>query len=167
MKNYAIVLAAGKGTRMKTELPKCAFPILKKPMIEYIMENVEKSVIDETIVVVGHQKEIFYNLLSDRVHFATQEKQLGTGLAVMMTKDLMANKSGTTIILLGDMPLVDHKIIDKVFSYHCDRGNDLTVVTTDLENPKGYGRIIRNEYRNIEAIVEHRDCTDEQKRING
>ncbi len=165
MKKFAIVLAAGKGTRMKTELPKCAFPILKKPMIEYIVENIEKSVVDESVCVIGYQKEIFENMLEGRVEFAYQEQQLGTGHAVMATKDIMANKRGTTIILLGDMPLIDHKIINKVMSYHCDRGNDLTVVTTEFENPKGYGRIIRNEYRNIEAIVEHNDCTDEQKRI--
>jgi len=165
MKNYAIVLAAGKGTRMKTELPKCAFPILKKPMIEYIMENVEDSVIDEAIVVVGHQKEIFYEMLGDRVHFALQEQQLGTGHAIKMTSELMKDKVGTTIIMLGDMPLVDNTVINKVISYHQDRGNDLTVVTTEFDNPKGYGRIIRNDYGNIEAIVEQNDCTDEQKRI--
>lgn len=165
MKNYAVILAAGKGTRMKTELPKCAFPILKKPMIEYIVENVEKSVIDETVAVIGYKKEIFEEMLGNRVDFAYQEEQLGTGHAVMVTKDLMAHKRGTTIILLGDMPLVDYKMINKAISYHRDRGNDLTVVTTEFDNPKGYGRIIRNEYRNIEAIVEHNDCTDEQKRI--
>lgn len=165
MKKFAIVLAAGKGTRMKTELPKCAFPILKKPMIEYIIENVEESVVDETICVIGYEKEIFEKMLNGRVEFAYQEQQLGTGHAVMATKEIMANKRGTTIILLGDMPLIDNKIIDKVISYHCDRGNDLTVVTTEFANPKGYGRIIRNEYGNIESIVEHNDCTDEQKRI--
>ncbi|MBN2604950.1 MAG: bifunctional UDP-N-acetylglucosamine diphosphorylase/glucosamine-1-phosphate N-acetyltransferase GlmU [Bacilli bacterium] len=165
MKNYAIVLAAGKGTRMKTELPKCAFPILKKPMIEYIVENIEKSEIDETVCVIGHQKEIFENLLSGRVEFAYQMEQLGTGHAVMATKEIMEKKRGTTIILLGDMPLIDAKVINKVIEYHQDRGNDLTVVTTSFEHPKGYGRIIRNEYGNIESIVEHRDCTDEQKKI--
>jgi bifunctional UDP-N-acetylglucosamine pyrophosphorylase/glucosamine-1-phosphate N-acetyltransferase len=165
MKNYAIVLAAGKGTRMKTELPKCAFPILKKPMIEYIVENIENSVIDEAIVVVGHQKEVFYDLLEGRVKFVEQEKQLGTGHAVMVTREQLEKKRGTTIIMLGDMPLVDYKIINKVISYHADRGNDLTVVTTKYDNPKGYGRILRNEYGNIEAIVEHNDCDDEQKKI--
>jgi bifunctional UDP-N-acetylglucosamine pyrophosphorylase/glucosamine-1-phosphate N-acetyltransferase len=165
MKNYAIVLAAGKGTRMKTELPKCAFPILKKPMIEYIVENIENSVIDEAIVVVGHQKEVFYDLLEGRVKFVEQDKQLGTGHAVMVTREQLEKKRGTTIIMLGDMPLVDYKIINKVISYHADRGNDLTVVTTKYDNPKGYGRILRNEYGNIEAIVEHNDCDDEQKKI--
>ncbi len=165
MKNFAIVLAAGKGTRMKTALPKCAFPILKKPMIEYIVENIEQSVIDETTVVIGHQKEIFIELLKNRVSYAHQDKQLGTGHAIMVTKDQLEKKRGTTIVMLGDMPLVDYKLIDKVFSYHKDRGNDLTVLTTKFDNPKGYGRIIRNEFGNIEAIVEHNDCTDEQKKI--
>ena len=165
MNNYAIVLAAGKGTRMKTELPKCAFPILKKPMIQYIHENIEKSLVDETTVVVGYQKEIIMDILGDKVNYAVQAQQKGTGHAVMVTKDIMADKVGTTIIMLGDMPLIDYKVINKVIKYHRDKDNDLTVLTTKYNQPKGYGRIIRNEYGNIEAIVEHNDCTNEQKRI--
>jgi len=165
MKNYAIVLAAGKGTRMRTELPKCAYPILKKPMIECILEAIEESVIEETTLVVGHQKEIFYDMLEDRVQFVTQEEQLGTGHAVLMAKDILADKEGTTIIMLGDMPLVDKKVIDKMFRYHNDRNNDLTVLTASFDNPKGYGRIVRNEDGIIESIVEQNDCTREQKLI--
>jgi bifunctional UDP-N-acetylglucosamine pyrophosphorylase/glucosamine-1-phosphate N-acetyltransferase len=165
MKNYAIVLAAGKGTRMKTELPKCAFPILKKPMIKYIHENIEKSVIDETTVVVGYKKEILKDILKDKVNYALQADQLGTGHAVMVTKDIMGDKEGTTIIMLGDMPLVDYKVINKVINYHRDKDNDLTVLTTKYSQPKGYGRIIRNEMGNIERIIEHNDCTFEQKQI--
>lgn len=165
MKNYAIVLAAGKGTRMKTELPKCAFPILKKPMIKYIHENIEKSMIDETTVVVGYQKEVLMDVLEDRVQYVVQAQQKGTGHAIMTCKDSLGSKRGTTIIMLGDMPLVDYKVIDKVLNYHKDKNNDLTVLTTTYTKPKGYGRIIRNEYGNIEAIVEHNDCTFEQKKI--
>ncbi len=165
MKKYAIVLAAGKGTRMKTELPKCAFPILKKPMINYIIENIEKSVVDETIMVVGYKKEYIKDLLNGDVKYANQDEQLGTGHAVKMAKEIMKDKEGTTIILLGDMPLIDYKVINKVMSYHCDKKNDLTVVTAEFANPKGYGRIIRNEYGNIESIIEHKDCSKEQKRI--
>jgi bifunctional UDP-N-acetylglucosamine pyrophosphorylase/glucosamine-1-phosphate N-acetyltransferase len=165
MTNYAIVLAAGKGTRMRTELPKCAYPILKKPMIEYILEEIEQSVIDETTIVVGHQKQVFYDILGDRVNFVTQEEQLGTGHAVKMAKDVLADKVGQTIIMLGDMPLVDYKVINKVINYHRDRKHDLTILTTKFENPKGYGRILRKENGVIESIVEHNDCTDEQKKI--
>jgi bifunctional UDP-N-acetylglucosamine pyrophosphorylase/glucosamine-1-phosphate N-acetyltransferase len=166
MKNYAIVLAAGKGTRMKTELPKCAFPILKKPMIDYIVENIEASIVDETVVVVGHQKEVLIDILKDRVEYAHQDIQRGTGHAVMVTRELLEKKRGTTIIMLGDMPLINDKIINKVMSYHKDRKNDLTVLTTKFDNPKGYGRIIRDENGIIESIVEHNDCTNEQKAIN-
>jgi bifunctional UDP-N-acetylglucosamine pyrophosphorylase/glucosamine-1-phosphate N-acetyltransferase len=105
-------------------------------------------------------------MLQDRVDFASQDIQLGTGHAVKVTKDVMGDKQGTTIIMLGDMPLVDYKVLDKVISYHIDKKNDLTVLTTKFDNPKGYGLIIRNEYGNIEAIVEHNDCTKEQKQIN-
>ena len=77
-KTYALILAAGKGTRMRTELPKCAYPILKKPMIEYIVEKIERSIIDEIVVVVGHKKEVLKDILKDRVSYATQEEQLGT-----------------------------------------------------------------------------------------
>ena len=153
MKNYAIVLAAGKGTRMKTDLPKCAFPILKKPMIKYIYENIEQSIIDDTVVVVGYQKEVLMDVLQDSVKYVVQEQQRGTGHAIMACKEEMANKRGTTIIMLGDMPLIDYKVIDKVINYHRDKDNDLTVLTTKFQQPKGYGRIIRNEYGNIEAII--------------
>lgn len=166
MKNYAIVLAAGKGTRMKTELPKCAFPILKKPMIKYIYENIRKSSIDETTVVVGYKKEIIEEILGSRVNYAVQSNQQGTGDAVKCAKGLMGDKDGTTIIMLGDMPLIDNTVIDKVINYHNDKDNELTVLTTKFAQPKGYGRIIRNEVGNIKAIVEHNDCTFEQKRIN-
>lgn len=165
MKNYAIVLAAGKGTRMKTDLPKCALPILKKPMIKYIYENIEKSIIDETTVVVGYQKEVLMDILGDSVQYVIQYEQKGTGHAIMSAKEALAAKRGITIIMLGDMPLVDYKVINKVMNYHRDKGNDLTVLTTKFNQPKGYGRIIRNEYGNIESIVEHNDCTAEQKQI--
>ena len=165
MKTYAIVLAAGKGTRMKTELPKCAFPILKKPMIEYIIENVERSSIDETVLVVGHKKEIFEDMLDERVKFAYQHEQLGTGHAALMAEPLLKDLEGTTIILLGDMPLVNDKVIDKILQKHQESQNDLTVVTTNFDHPKGYGRIVRDQYGNISAIVEHNDCTLEQKEI--
>jgi bifunctional UDP-N-acetylglucosamine pyrophosphorylase/glucosamine-1-phosphate N-acetyltransferase len=165
MKTFALVLAAGKGTRMKTELPKCAFPILKKPMIEYIVENIERSTIEESVVVVGHKKEVFEDLLDGRVKFAYQLEQLGTGHAALSAQTVLEHKVGTTLILLGDMPLINDKVIDKIITTHEQSQNDLTVVTTNFENPKGYGRIIRNSYGQIEAIVEHNDCTQEQKQI--
>ncbi|MCF7926172.1 MAG: bifunctional UDP-N-acetylglucosamine diphosphorylase/glucosamine-1-phosphate N-acetyltransferase GlmU [Candidatus Izimaplasma sp.] len=165
MKNYAIVLAAGKGTRMKTELPKCAIPIISKPMIKYIHEYIEKSIIDETTVVVGYQQDVIKDILKDQVNYVVQDKQLGTGDAVKAAQPILGDKKGNTIILLGDMPLIDDEVINKAFSYHLDKGNDLTVVSTRYDNPRGYGRIIRNEYNNIESIIEDSECTREQRQI--
>ncbi len=157
MPKYALVLAAGKGTRMKTELPKCAFPILKKPMIEYIVEGVEASEVDESVAVVGHQREVLEDLLGDRVAYAYQEEQLGTGHAALSAAEVLEGKEGTTIILLGDMPLIDEEIIDGILATHERMENDLTVVTADYENPEGYGRIVRDRYGRIERIVEESD----------
>src|SRR6056297_2749963 len=139
MKKYAIILAAGKGTRMKTELPKCAYPLLKKPMIAYIVENLYKStVIDELITVVGHKKQVIKDILNSRVSYAYQEEQLGTGHAVMMCKD-QVTEPGYTIILPGDMPLIDELVIKEAIVYHEEAKNDLTVVSTNLADPSGYG----------------------------
>jgi len=165
VKTYAIVLAAGKGTRMRTERPKCAYPILKKPMIEYIVEHIEFSDIDETVCVVGHKKEYIEEVLKDRVQYAVQEEQLGTGHAVLMAEDLLKGKEGNTIIMLGDMPLVDKDVINNILEMHGRSGNDITVLTTSFDNPYGYGRIVRDKDNHVERIVEQNDCTPEQKMI--
>jgi len=142
MKKYAIILAAGKGTRMKTDLPKCAYPLLKKPMIVYIIENLTKShTVDEMITVVGHKKEVLQNILNSRVSYANQDQQLGTGHAVLMAKDLVTEE-GCSIILPGDMPLIDDTVIKEAMNFHESTRNDLTVVSTFVDEPDGYGRII-------------------------
>lgn len=166
MANFALVLAAGKGTRMRTKLPKCAFPILKKPMIEYIVENIEASEIDESFLVVGHEKEVIIDLIGERVQYAFQEEQLGTGHAALMAKSLLGDKKGTTLILLGDMPLIDNEIINKILSTHEKSNNDLTVVTSTFDNPQGYGRILRDQYGRIKAIKEEKNATEQEKQIN-
>ena len=95
MRSYAIVLAAGKGNRMKTCLPKCAYPLLKKPMIAYIVENLKNTeLVDETIVVVGHKKEVIQEILNSTVSYAVQSEQLGTGHAVKMAKELITDLDG-------------------------------------------------------------------------
>ena len=165
MKKYALILAAGKGTRMRTELPKVAFPILKKPMIEYIVENIEKSSIDEIVAIVGHKKELVQELLGDRVTYAVQEEQLGTGHAVLSASPQLAGKEGTTFILPGDMPLMEYPLMDKLMRSHEEMGNDLTIVTMMMDYPKGYGRIVRDEYGIVTSIVEENDCNEAQKLI--
>lgn len=165
MKKYALILAAGKGTRMRTELPKCAFPILGKPMIEYIVENIEKTDIDEIVAIVGHKKEVIMDILHDRVKYAVQSEQLGTGHAALSAASLLEGKEGTTFILPGDMPLMEYPLMDKLMRAHDEMGNDLTVVTMMMDYPKGYGRIVRDEYGTVKCIVEENDCTESEKQI--
>ena len=164
-KTYGVVLAAGKVTRMKTELPKCAYPILKKPMIEYIVERLERTMIDETVVVIGHQKEVLMNILGHRVQYAEQKEQLGTGHAVLSAAPVLEGKSGTTFILPGDMPLMSIDLTNQILRAHEEMGNDLTVVSMIFDNPTSYGRILRDEYGSISAIIEEKDCSNEQKLI--
>ena len=162
----ALILAAGRGTRMKSQIPKCAYPILNKPMILYQVEALERSNVDEIIVVIGYKSEIIKKLLGSRVIFVKQEEVLGTAHSALQAHDLLSNDSGKTIILPGDMPLINAPLIDKLFQAHNDMENDLTVVSTNQIEPKGYGRIIYDDYGNINQIIEDRDCNDDQKKIN-
>ena len=165
MKIHGLILAAGKGTRMHTDLPKCAYPILRKPMIEYIVENMENSTIDDVVVVVGHKKEDIKDILKDRVKYAVQEEQLGTGHAVISASDLLKEQEGYTFIIPGDVPLISQPVIDKILRAHREMGNDLTVVSMIVNNPKGYGRILRDEYGTIVSIIEENDANEVQKTI--
>ena len=162
----ALILAAGRGTRMKTDIPKCGYPILKKPMILYQIEALERANVDQIIVVIGYKAKYFQELLGSRVIFVRQEEMLGTAHAALQAKSLLELKIGKTIIMPGDMPLIHAPLIDKLFRGHEEMGNDLTVVSMIQENPRGYGRIIYDEYGNINNIIEDRDCNDVQKQIN-
>lgn len=166
MKKYAIVLAAGKGTRMKTELPKCAYPLLKKPMIAYIVEHLKNAeIFDELIVVVGHKKEIIQDILNTSVSYAIQEEQLGTGHAVKMAKNYLKDKDGFTFILPGDMPLIDDSIIREAINAHENNKRDLTLISAIVDDPTGYGRIIKNKENKLDSIVEENEASEEQKLI--
>ncbi len=163
--NYAVILAAGKGTRMKTDLPKCAFPLLKKPMVEYLVDEIKKTSIDKIICVVGHKKEVLMDILQDKVEYAFQEEQLGTGHAVLCAKKIIGDNPGYTIIMPGDTPLIDEKIINSLIDAHLLNKNDVTIATIKLDNPTSFGRIKRNKENNIIKIVEEKDCSSEEKKI--
>ncbi len=162
--NYGIVLAAGKGTRMKTEMPKCAFPLLKKPMIEYVVDALKKAKLDSTICVIGHKKEIFEELLKDKVSYAIQEEQFGTAHAVLMTKEFI-KEDGYSVIVPGDKPLIDDEMINNLIKAHLKNGNDLTVGVHYVDNPKGFGRILRDENLNVVRVIEDRDASAAEKKI--
>ena len=161
----ALILAAGKGTRMKTEIPKCGYPILNKAMILYQIEALERANVDQVIVVVGYKAKYIEEILGSRVLYVKQNEMLGTAHAALQAKSILENVNGETLILPGDMPLIHAPLIDKLFRGHREMGNDLTVVSMYQDNPKGYGRIIYDEYGNVSNIIEDRDCNDDQKKI--
>ena len=164
MNRHAIILAGGKGTRMHTDLPKCAYPFLGKPMVSYIIDSCKKAATDEIIVVVGYKREDIIKCLPQDVKYAIQEEQLGTGHAVMCAKDTLSKLDGVCLIFPGDMPLIDSETIEELVKEHQNKKNDLTVVTTVLDDALKYGRIYR-ENGHIKKIVEFKDCTPEQLEI--
>lgn len=162
--NYGIILAAGKGTRMKTEMPKCAFPLLKKPMIEYAIASLKKSKLDEIVCVVGHKKEVFEELLGDSVTLASQHEQIGTANAVLAAKEFIKG-DGYTIIIPGDKPLITIDMINDLVKSHKNNNNALTIGVHYVDNPKGWGRILRDENLNVIKIVEEKDADLYEKKI--
>ena len=158
----AVVLAAGKGTRMQSELPKVMHTILSETMVEHVLSNLNTIEVDQTVVVVGHGAELVQACLKDSVAYAIQSEQLGTGHAVMQSLPLLPIE-GDSLILYGDTPCIQAETMANL--YEVNKDADLTVLTAIFEDPARYGRIVRNAVGDIEKIVEYKDCTDEQKLI--
>lgn len=164
MNKYGIILAAGKGTRMNSDLPKCALSFCGKPMIEYIANSCKKASLDDLIVVVGHKKEEIMKVLGDGVKYVYQEHQLGTADAALKAEKVLLNKEGLCLVFPGDMPLIDESIITGLIKHHQENNNALTVVTTVLNDPMYYGRIYK-ENGQVKRIIEYKDCTELEKQI--
>lgn len=159
---YAVVLAAGKGTRMKSSLNKVMHHVVDKPMIGHIISKLEALSIDDIEVVVGYQKEQIQEYLGERVSYAYQEELLGTGHAVMQV-DSLKDKKGKTILLYGDVPLIQKETIEMMF--HEVQDADMVVLSAQLPDPGTYGRIIRDNQGKIKKIVEYRDASEKEKRV--
>lgn len=162
VKRYAVVLAAGQGTRMKSKLYKVLHPVMNRPMVQHVVDQLKTLNLESIITVVGFGAEKVKTQLGDDSHYVIQEEQLGTGHAVIQTKDLLKDKGGTTIVVCGDTPLLTDKTLEELLSYHDQEGAKATVLTAKAPEPKGYGRIIRNSANNVEKIVEHKDAKQEE-----
>lgn len=161
----AIILAAGEGTRMKSSLPKVLHKVCGKEMIGHVVDAVRETGVTKTIVVIGYKGEMVKKVLNGDAETVYQEKQLGTGHAVKVALPALSEACDTVIVLYGDTPLVRASTIKEFIAYHNKGGYGATVLTVKVNDPTGYGRIIRDASGHITGIVEERDATPEQKGI--
>lgn len=162
----ALILAAGQGTRFKSDKIKVLHSILGKPMLQLVVEAVQKLKPEKTCVVVGHQKnEVMSALSSSKVSFVHQRKQLGTAHAVLAAKNILKKDSEKDLLVLhGDSPLITAATLRPLLSQHIRQGNSLTFMSAELENPSGFGRLIRSEDNTI-RIIEEKDATPVQRKL--
>ncbi len=158
----ALILAAGKGTRMESELPKVLHTCCGKPMVSHVIDAARGAGADRVVVIAGYKSEMVHEELKDTVLYAEQTEQLGTGHAVMCAADQLGDE-GETLVLCGDTPLVTADTLKRLSEAHRSAGNGVTVLSAILEEPKGYGRIIRDAEGSFLKITEDKDCTEEER----
>ena len=161
----AIMLAAGKGTRMKSNKSKLVHKIYGKELVKRAVEATKNAGVDEVIAVVGYLKEQVQEVLKDTVKYAVQEEMLGTGHAVMQATKYLEGKKGKVLVLNGDVPILRPETIEKLLSKSIENKECATLLTAIYDNPNGYGRIIRDEGGNVKGIVEEKDASEEEKKI--
>lgn len=160
-----IILAAGKGTRMKSKLYKVLHRVCGKTMVDHVLTQVESTNMDRIVTIVGYGADDVRKQLGDRTQYAMQKEQLGTGHAVLQTEPLLGDVDGVTLIVSGDTPLFRAETLQKLFDYHEAKGDVGTILTSIAPNPTGYGRIIRNNIGLVEKIVEQKDATSEEQAV--
>lgn len=161
----AVILAAGKGTRMKSRKAKVLHEVFFKPMIHHVMDTVQETKVQKTAVIVGHQQDWVLDSLRDYTFIPVHQKeQLGTGHAVLCAETACSD-ADTVLILCGDTPLIRAETLDAMIDQHQKNGSTLTLMTTLIDNPFGYGRILRDSEGNVSAIVEEKDADDAQRQI--
>ena len=158
----AIVLAAGKGTRMHSDLPKVLHKVCGMSMVSLVMNTLKSANVDRVVTITGHAHELVEKELEGMCEFALQEPQLGTGHAVMQAKQL-ENESGVTLVVYGDAPCISKEMIEELYET-CENA-DMVLLTVRYNGPSSFGRIIRNQNNEVERIVEFKDCNEEEKSI--
>ncbi len=162
----AVVLCAGKGTRMKSDLAKVLHQVDGRPLVDYVVDTVEQLDLSPNVVVVGHQAEQVRAVLRGRrVVFADQPEQLGTGDAVRRAEPLLCDFEGTLAVLCGDGPFLRPSTVQELFRRHEDGGFDATILTAVLPDATGYGRVLRNGQGEVLRIVEHKDATPAEREV--
>lgn len=163
---YAVILAAGQGTRMKSKLYKVLHPVMGRPMVQHVMNQINTVNLDEIVTIVGFGADAVVEKIGDASKFVIQEEQLGTGHAVQQAEEILKDKEGTTIVVCGDTPLITDDTYRELFNHHEQEHAKATILTTKIENPTGYGRVIRNTQNEVERIVEQKDANQTELAVN-
>jgi bifunctional UDP-N-acetylglucosamine pyrophosphorylase / glucosamine-1-phosphate N-acetyltransferase len=166
-KKLAVVMAAGKGTRMRSELPKVLVPVCSRPMIDYVLDALQAAGIDQTLVVVGYRADDVRAALSARtnVQFCLQAEQLGTGHAVMMCREYLTRHVGPVLVVAGDSPLLQADSVRKLLAEFESRRPACLLGTGTKQDPTGLGRVVRDTAGRFASIVEEKDATPQQRQI--
>lgn len=162
---YAVILAAGQGTRMKSKLYKVLHPVCGKPMVEHVIDHIETVNVDRIVTVVGHGADLVKETLGNKSEYVLQAEQLGTAHAVQQAEPILGELEGTTLVVCGDTPLILPETMQALFAHHAKQGAKATILTAVAENPTGYGRILRDAAGQVAQIVEQKDATAEQQKV--
>lgn len=167
MEEYtAIILAAGKGTRLNSTIPKPVYPVCGQPMIEWVYSSLKKADLKDIAVIYSDYTKVLKKNLGNNVIYIKQNEQLGTGHALMIAEDyLRDNKNKNTLVLMGDIPTVTAENIMNMMQFHIKENNAITILTSDMDNPEGYGRIIRKENGYVEKITQEVDTDQIENKI--
>lgn len=166
MYKCALILAAGQGTRIKSDLPKVLHKVSGKEMVNHVIDTMRKAKIDDINVIIGKGADLVKEKTASRnISYSLQEEQLGTGHAVKCAIDFLKGKKGIVGVFAGDAPLIKPETIEKLFDTHIENNNSATLLSSIVEDPTGYGRIVRDG-NEVLKIVEHKDCNEEELKIN-
>lgn len=160
-----VILAAGKGTRMKSDLPKVLHRLAERPLVDHVIHTAQKLNPTQIVLVIGHEADLVRQTLGDSVDYTEQRQQLGTGHAVAQAETLLRDHPGNVLILYGDMPLLTQATMQRLIDLQADNPGPLSMLTVIADNPRGFGRILRDDEGTVLAIVEEADCTPEQLEI--
>lgn len=161
----ALILAAGEGKRMRSERAKVIHLVNGKAMIEWVFEAARDAGIEQCVAIVGHKAEQVMEYMGDRVEYVLQEKRMGTGHAVQLAHHYFNGSDSSIVVLCGDTPLISARTIKNAIEYMKDGDYKAVVLTADLQDPYGYGRIVRDKDGNFARIVEHRDASESERAI--
>lgn len=162
---FAVILAAGQGTRMKSKLYKVLHPVCGKPMVEHVVENIQTLSVNRIVTVVGHGADKVKEQLGAKSEYVLQEEQLGTAHAVIQAETILGELEGTTLVVCGDTPLIRPETFKELFEHHQKQNAKATILTAVAEIPTGYGRVLRDTNGQVSQIVEQKDASPEQQLV--